>query len=118
MKLATTTWGRFFSNEDSLAAFRTVFGDEQQDYAEALKRHYENGAPLGWQANFISSHPWEDWAETWSHYLPMTDALETATAVGVSLMPQRANEPSLKLSNQELVSFETIVESWFSLHIC
>ena len=60
-------WDRFFVSEDSLAAFRSAFGDESQDYAQALKRHYDNGGPAGWPANFISSyataHPWEDWAE-------------------------------------------------------
>lgn len=112
-------WDRFFVTEDGLAAFRNVFGDEQQDYAEALKRHYESGAPSGWQANFISTyataHPWEDWAETWAHYLHMADALETAAAVGVSLKPPRENEPSLMLSVQEVAPFETMIESWFSL---
>jgi len=109
-------WDRFFVNEESLAAFRSVFGD---DYNEALKRYYNSGAPEGWQENFISTyattHPWEDWAETWAHYLHMTDALETAAAIGLSLRPQRENDPSLKLSVQQLTSFETMVESWFSL---
>jgi hypothetical protein len=69
--------------------------------------------------NFISTyataHPWEDWAETWAHYLHMADALETAAAVGVSLKPPRENEPSLMLSIQEVARFETMIESWFSL---
>ena len=60
-------WDRFFADEENAAAFRSVFGDEREDYAEALKRHYETGAPVLWQENFISSyattHPWEDWAE-------------------------------------------------------
>jgi hypothetical protein len=38
--------------------------------------------PPGWQAQFVSayaaSHPWEDWAETWVHYLHIVDTLETA----------------------------------------
>ena len=64
-------WDRFFADEENAAALRSVFGDEREDYAEALKRHYETGAPVLWQENFISSyattHPWEDWAETWAH---------------------------------------------------
>jgi hypothetical protein len=112
-------WDRFFVGQESLSAFRNAFGDESQDYAEALRRHYENGAPAGWQANFISTyataHPWEDWAETWAHYLHMTDALETAAAVGVSLRPRRDDEPSLKLTDHALTSFDTMIQSWFSL---
>jgi hypothetical protein len=112
-------WDRFFLSEESLSAFRKVFGDESRDYAEALKRYYQSGAPAGWQVNFISTyataHPWEDWAETWAHYLHMADALETAAAVRVSLRPQRDNKPSLKLTDHALTSFETMIQSWFSL---
>ena len=45
------------------------------------------GASGEWQDRFISAyasaHPWEDWAETWAHYLHMTDTLETAAACGL-----------------------------------
>ena len=50
-----------------------------------------------WERNFISAyatmHPWEDWAESWAHYLHMVDALETAGAAGLALRPKRAGEP-------------------------
>jgi hypothetical protein len=112
-------WDRFLLDEASIMAFRKAFGDETQDYAESLKRYYENGPPGGWQESFISSyataHPWEDWAETWAHYLHMADALETAAAVGVSLRPQGQNEPSLQITDHELTSFEAKIESWFSV---
>lgn len=72
-------------------------------------------APTGWQANFISTyataHPWEDWAETWAHYLQMTGTLETAAAVGVSLRPPRDDEPSLKLTDHALTAFDTMIQS-------
>jgi len=71
-----------------LAHFREVFGDERQDYAEALKNNYENGPPEDWPTRFISTyaacHPWEDWAETWAHYLHMMDTLDTALSFGIS----------------------------------
>ena len=67
-------------------AFRSVFGDERQDYEAAMKRHYESPAS-GWEDHFISAystmHPWEDWAETWAHYLHIRDGLETAAAFGL-----------------------------------
>jgi hypothetical protein len=98
-------WDRFFADEENAATLRSVFGDEREDYAEALKRHYETGAPVLWQENFISSyattHPWEDWAETWAHYLHMADALETAASIGLSLAPRGANEPFLELSGHQ-----------------
>jgi hypothetical protein len=73
---------------------RGIFGDESADYGEALKSHYANGAPPDWQNNFISayaaSHPWEDFAETWAHYLHIVDALEMARAFGMYVNPRLA----------------------------
>lgn len=71
--------------------FRAMFGDESADYAAALQRHYHEGAPPGWAEEHVSAystmHPWEDWAETWAHYLHMVDTLETARALGVTIEP-------------------------------
>jgi hypothetical protein len=68
-------------------SFRAAFGDESQDYASALQAYYQNGAPADWRQNFVSAyasaHPWEDFAETWAHYLHIVDTLETAGAFGV-----------------------------------
>ncbi|MDQ0588886.1 hypothetical protein QFZ47_002995 [Variovorax paradoxus] len=67
--------------------FRALFGDERADYAAALQRHYEQGPPPDWANRFVSSyasmHPWEDWAETWAHYLHMADTADTAMSFGV-----------------------------------
>jgi hypothetical protein len=53
------------------------------DYGEALKKHYAEGPAPDWPGRCISSyaasHPWEDWAETWAHYLHIRSTLETAT---------------------------------------
>ncbi len=80
--------------DDTLAAFRALFGDERQDYAAALKAHYENGPPPDWQGRLItpyaSAHPWEDWAESWAHYLHMVDTLETAAAFRLRIRPRVA----------------------------
>lgn len=70
-------------------AFKERFGDhENPTYEEALKRHYETGAPAGWQANFISAyatmHPWEDWAETFALFLDMAGILDTAASIGLT----------------------------------
>ena len=39
-------------------------------------------------------HPWEDWAETWAHYLHMVDTLETARAFGLSIRPAVPARPA------------------------
>ncbi|HEY6510675.1 MAG TPA: putative zinc-binding metallopeptidase [Burkholderiaceae bacterium] len=80
-------WDRLVRDSKWLAPFRELFGDERADYAEALKRNYEQGPPAGWTDSFISSyattHPWEDWAETWAQYLHMADSLGTAIGFGL-----------------------------------
>jgi hypothetical protein len=82
-----------------LDAFRAHFGDDRMNYEEALKAHYAKGSPPNWFASFItpyaSSHPWEDWAETWAHYLHIVDTLETAHAFGLRVRPRIAQEVGL-----------------------
>ena len=95
-------WERLVgSDEQQLRTFRELFGDERPDYDEALKRHYEIGPPSDWRTRFISaystSHPWEDWAETWAHYLHLVDTLETAHGFGLSLNPKLKDLPLLNM---------------------
>ncbi|OLF55136.1 putative zinc-binding metallopeptidase [Pseudomonas chlororaphis] len=81
-------WERLIASSHWLAPYRVLFGDERASYAEALDRHYRQGAPTGWQQSHVSAyatmHPWEDWAETWAHYLHMMDAVDTALGFGMS----------------------------------
>jgi hypothetical protein len=71
------------------ARCRETFGDERESYQEAMDRYYESGAPPGWEQSFVSAyatmHPWEDWAETFAHYLHVRDTLQTAAAYGVRI---------------------------------
>lgn len=80
-------WDRLVRGTPDLDGFRTLFGDETRDYGAALQAHYDQGAPPDWQTRFVSAyasaHPWEDWAETWAHYLHMVDALDTGLSFGL-----------------------------------
>ena len=73
-----------------MARCRELFGDESADYGAAMDHHYENGPPAGWEQQYISSyatmHPFEDFAETWAHYLHVCDAVETARDYGLLLV--------------------------------
>jgi hypothetical protein len=86
-------WDLLVRDGGRLEAFRAAFGDERQDYAAALRRHYQEGepAPPNWRETFVShyatTHPWEDFAETWAHYLHIVDTLDTAGAFGLSIAP-------------------------------
>jgi hypothetical protein len=81
-------WDRLVAGTPWHEKFRELFGDERQDYAAALKRNYDQGPPADWPDKHISSyasvHPWEDWAESWAHYLHMVDSLDTALRFGLS----------------------------------
>lgn len=71
-----------------LREWRAIFGDERVDYALRLEEHYRDGPPPGWEHNFVSAyaaaHPHEDWAESFSHYLHIIDALETMRSSGMT----------------------------------
>ncbi len=117
-------WDCLIADGPWLKPFREMFGDERADYSAALRRHYDQGPPADWQNRFISaystSHPWEDWAETWAHYLHMKDALETAAECGLSLRPKKSNELQLTLSAPVLAAgrlgaFDAMIESWYPL---
>ena len=74
-------------DEGAINGFRDLFGDETTDYAQALSTYYNGGPAPGWETRFISayaaSHPFEDWAETWAHYLLIEDGVETAVSEGL-----------------------------------
>lgn len=79
---------------------RAIFGDERADYGESLKRHYANGPRADWQRDFISTyagaHPWEDFAETWTHYLHIIDTLDTGSTFGLTVNPGLSPDPSTR----------------------
>ena len=70
-----------------------MFGDDLQDYQAALQRHYQGEAPASWQHDFISeyatAHPWEEFAETWAHYLHITGTLATIADSGLVIEADR-----------------------------
>lgn len=73
---------------DQMAQCRELFGDESKDYQAEIKRHYAEGPPDGWEKAYISTyatmHPFEDFAETWAHYLHICDTIETAGEYGLT----------------------------------
>jgi len=80
-------WQRLVRGTDWEEPCRAVFGDDRADYGQALEDYYANGAPADWRDRHVSAyataHPYEDWAETWAHYLHMVDALDTARSFGL-----------------------------------
>lgn len=94
-------------------AFRGLFGDEREDYAAALAAYYADGPPDDWQERHVSgyatAHPWEDFAETWAHYLHIVDTLEAADAFGLTIRPRAGRHPTLGVS----IDFDPYLEEDF-----
>src|SRR4051812_11470886 len=88
---ATSFWERLVRDEGRLASFRAMFGDDRADYGQALKTQYRSGPPADWQngsvSRYATTHAWEDFAETWAHYLHIVDTLEMAQAFGLQVHP-------------------------------
>jgi hypothetical protein len=116
-------WNVLVRDDLSIVPFRSIFGDEREDYGEALKAHYARGPKENWQDEFVSAyagaHPWEDFAETWAHYLHIVDTLETASAFGLRVRPQIESKPELSMT----IDFEPhrerdlnrLIEAWLPL---
>jgi hypothetical protein len=113
-------WDQLVRDAGREEAFRAVFGDERQDYAQALRDHYARGGAIeGWETSHVSAyataHPWEDWAETWAHYLHMVDLLETAASYNTKLaLPGNGSEVEEVINPLEtgLPDFQLLVDQW------
>lgn len=103
------------------ASFREMFGDERQDYSEALSAYYANGAPAGWQGAHVSAyataHAWEDFAETWAHYLHIADTLETAGALGLRTRPQVSEGKETDFRACDPGDFDALMGGWIPLTV-
>jgi hypothetical protein len=116
-------WDKLIRDTPWLEECRELFGDDTLDYGEALERHYQQGAPADWRENFISSyatmHPWEDWAETWAHYLHIVDTLETAWQFGMNIRPKAGDDAQEPVCHDfdpyREADIETLVEHWLPL---
>jgi hypothetical protein len=117
-------WDRLIASSSFLEPFRRLFGDERASYEEAVALHYKNGAPPDWRTRFVSSyasmHPWEDWAESWAHYLHMVDTLDTARSFGVALRPTvRLVQAKTEIRTRRLDfdDFDDLTSAWVPLTI-
>ncbi len=104
---------------DLLAEYRQYFGNDEADYGEALSRYYADGPAAHWQTQFVSAyasaHPWEDWAESWAHYLHMVDTLETARSWGLVLKTDATSYGPSVGTDHHLQTFEEMKEQWLYL---
>lgn len=116
-------WPILVEQPGLVADFRELFGDERADYGEALAAHHANGPPADWRERCVSAyataHPWEDWAETFAHYLHIVETIDTAEATG---MEPRARGlllgspwPFGRADVYDEASVELLMERWIPL---
>lgn len=118
-------WDRLVrdAGDAELARCRALFGDDTRDYAGALQDYYAHGAPADWQAAHVSAyatmHPWEDWAETWAHYLHIVDTLEMASAFGIRIAPDVTEdatmEADLSFDPHRVADVQRLIDAWLPL---
>lgn len=117
-------WNCLVRDGARLSAFRAMFGDDSFDYNEALKAHYQSGPPPDWQVSHVSAyataHPWEDFAETFKHYIHIVDTLEMAASFGMRVRPRLDTtgelESEVDFSPYRAWDIQQMVDAW--LPIC
>jgi hypothetical protein len=117
-------WDRLVSDSPSLEPFRRLFGDERASYDDAVAVHYRDGAPTDWPTRFVSSyasmHPWEDWAESWAHYLHMVDTLDTARSFRLAVRSTIASDGAkseVATRRLDFDDFDDLNRAWTPLTI-
>ena len=115
-----TSW---CATADSWRAAAPCLATRRADYGEALQRYYQNGPAPNWRENYVSAyatmHPWEDFAETWAHYLHIVDTLEMAYAFNISVSPRVAADEGLSATVDrnpyKAKDVETLIAAWLPL---
>ncbi len=117
-------WDRLVRDGGALAECRALFGNDEEDYGQALQNHYNNGPKPNWQDEYVSTyagaHAWEDFAETWAHYLHIVDTLETGGSWGMTLHPRLDKEGILTTDidfkvYDDSTTMEQIADAWLAL---
>ncbi len=110
-------WDTLVRDTRHINEYRKLFGDERLSYTDAMQTYYANGPVQNWHANFISAyasmHPWEDWAESWAHYLHIVDTLETANDYGVNILQNQLCNPLAESYHRSAeTDFDKIFIDW------
>lgn len=116
-------WYLLVMNGPFMEPFRALFGDESRNYVHALQDHYARGAPSDWGESFVSAyataHPWEDFAETFAHYLHIVDTIETASTFELHVRPRLrhgSEAPTvIDFDPYDTSDMDRLIEAWLPL---
>ena len=114
-------WPTLVEGGDRLDEYRALFGDERVAYQEAQDRHYGDGPPADWTMTHVSEyatmHPWEDWAETFAHYLHIRSGLETARSFGFVVQDPSASAGRKAGLDTRHLTIGPLIEEWLATTI-
>lgn len=109
-------WNALVCEAGFRAPFRLVFGDETENYQAALADYYarqdRSCDPAGHISMYATSHPWEDWAKTFAHFLHILSTLDSLAGLPLSLDARgkhTLNDPYLESD------FGALLELWAPL---
>jgi hypothetical protein len=111
-------WPSLVEQNEFVKEFRGLFGDEREPYDEALVRYYEQG-DADWSGTHVSKyatmHPWEDWAETFAHYLHIDAGLVTAELMGLAVGEPAQSAGQQAWTTRDHITIGEMVQSWLGL---
>jgi hypothetical protein len=116
-------WDRLVRDGKFLDGFRTRFGDERPDYVTSLQEYYAKGSRQDWQLDHVSAystaHPWEDWAETWAHFMHIQDTLEVADDFGIKgkSLHQGCENSAPSSDGVTPDQFDRMITAWLDLSV-
>jgi hypothetical protein len=114
-------WPILVEGRGHIERFRELFGDERVSYQAELEDHYEGGPPSDWANSHVSQyatmHPWEDWAETFAHYLHIRSGLQSADSFGLRVDDPSASAGRNAGSDTSHLSIGPLVDRWLALTI-
>ena len=100
-----------------------MFGDETASYSAAIQHYYANGPLPGWRESHVTAyatmHPWEDFAETFKHYIHLVDTLEMAGSFGMRVEPRLDRSGELKsrvdFNPYRAYDIQEMVDAWLPI---
>ncbi|HUF99371.1 MAG TPA: putative zinc-binding metallopeptidase [Ilumatobacter sp.] len=123
-EIAHYYWPLLVLDQGWINEYRRLFGDETEPYDVALGRHYQQlagqqGPGFDWSLSYVSQyatmHPWEDWAETFAHYLHIDAGLATARSFGVEVGEPSQSAGATAVRSDVELSIAPVVRDWLVL---
>ena len=108
-------WDALIADSQLKGPFRVVFGNERS-YGDSLSAYHARAGRLrdheGFVSEYATAHPWEDWAETFAHFLHVVSTLDTAAAASIGV---EAQSPGEQADPYLATDFDSLLMSWNSV---